>query len=84
MLRRMLRIDLMDYRGESGSFIPSVDVLSHARASRTLEEKTKILQGKLDPTRSRVERVALAPQDKQVVLKLTQEIRFAIEIAMVS
>ena len=51
---------------------------------RTLEEKKKILQGKLDPTRSRVERVMLAPQDKQEVLKLTQEIRFAIEIAMVS
>ncbi|RXW16871.1 hypothetical protein EST38_g8985 [Candolleomyces aberdarensis] len=49
---------------------------------RTLEEKKKILQGKMDPTRSRVERVMLAPQDKQVVLKLTQEIRFAIEIAM--
>ncbi|RXW12249.1 hypothetical protein EST38_g13605 [Candolleomyces aberdarensis] len=49
---------------------------------RTLEEKQKILQAKVDPTRSRVERVMLAEQDKQEVLKLTQEIRFAIEIAM--
>ena len=75
---------MTDYHGESSSSIPSVNVLSHARASRTLEEKRKILQGKLDPTRSRVERVALAPQDKEEVLKLTQEIRFAIEITMVS
>ena len=52
--------------------------------SSTLEEKKKILQDKVDPTRSRVERVMLTPQDKQEVLKLTQEIRFAIEIAMVS
>ena len=73
----------MDYHGES-LFIPSIDVLSHARAPRTLEEKRKILQGKLDPTRSRVEHVALAPQDKEEVRKLTQEIRFAIEITMVS
>ena len=52
--------------------------------SSTLEEKTKILQDKVDPNRSRVERVMLTLQDKQEVLKLTQEIRFAIEIAMVS
>ncbi|KAJ2928074.1 hypothetical protein H1R20_g9012, partial [Candolleomyces eurysporus] len=49
---------------------------------RTLEEKQKILKAKVDPTRSGVERVMLAPQDKQLVLKITQEIRFAIEIAM--
>ncbi|KAJ2929070.1 hypothetical protein H1R20_g8021, partial [Candolleomyces eurysporus] len=49
---------------------------------RTLEEKQKMLQEKVNPARSRVERVMLAPQDKQEVLKLTQEIRFAIEIAM--
>ncbi|RXW14017.1 hypothetical protein EST38_g11837, partial [Candolleomyces aberdarensis] len=49
---------------------------------RTLDEKQKILQGKMDPTRSRVERTMLAMQDKQDVLKLTQEVRFAIEIAM--
>ena len=52
--------------------------------SRTLEEKKKILQDKVDPARSRTERVMLAPQDKQEVLKLTREIRFAIEIAIVS
>ena len=52
--------------------------------SRTLEEKEKLLKSKLDPTRSRVEHVALAPQDKEEVRKLTQEIRFAIEITMVS
>ena len=84
MFRRRRRTGLTDYHGESSSFIPSVDVLSHASASRTLEEKRKILQGKLDPTRSRVECVALAPQDKEEVLKLSQEIRFAIEITMVS
>ncbi|KAJ2927396.1 hypothetical protein H1R20_g9698, partial [Candolleomyces eurysporus] len=49
---------------------------------RTLEEKQKILQVKLDPNRSGVERAILAAQDKQEVLKLTQEVRFAIEIAM--
>ncbi|KAJ2930709.1 hypothetical protein H1R20_g6381, partial [Candolleomyces eurysporus] len=49
---------------------------------RTLEEKQKILQDKVDPTRSWVGRGILASQDKQLVLKLTQEIRFAIEIAM--
>ncbi|KAJ2926092.1 hypothetical protein H1R20_g11007, partial [Candolleomyces eurysporus] len=49
---------------------------------RTLEKNQKILQAKVDPTRSGVERVVLAAQDKQEVLKLTQEIRFAIEIAM--
>ncbi|RXW21208.1 hypothetical protein EST38_g4650 [Candolleomyces aberdarensis] len=49
---------------------------------RTLEEKKKILQDKVDPTRSSVERVMLTTQDKQEVLKLTQEVRFAIEIAM--
>ena len=43
-----------------------------------------LLQDKVDSTRSRAERVMLASQDKQEVLKLTQEIRFAIEIAMVS
>ena len=57
---------------------------AHAGLCRTLEKKQKILQAKVDPTRSGVERVMLAPQDKQEVLKLTQEIRFAIEIAMVS
>jgi hypothetical protein len=41
-----------------------------------------MLEGKL--ARSRLERVVLASVDKQEVLKLTQEIRFAIEIAMVS
>ncbi|KAJ2911890.1 hypothetical protein MD484_g8525, partial [Candolleomyces efflorescens] len=50
--------------------------------SRTLEEKRKVLEGKLDPNRSRAERMLLGPQDKQEVLKLTQEIKFAIEIAM--
>ena len=74
----------MDYHGESGLFIPRVNVLSHVRVSRTLEEKRKILQGKLDPTQSRVECVVLTPQDKREVFKLTQEIRFAIEVAMVS
>ena len=74
----------MDCYGESSLFVRSVDILSHAETSRTLEEKRKILQGKLDPTRSRVERVMLAPQDKEEVLKLTQQIRFAMEIAMVS
>ncbi|RXW13411.1 hypothetical protein EST38_g12443 [Candolleomyces aberdarensis] len=49
---------------------------------RTLEEKQKILQAKVDPTRSGVERAILAMQDKQEVSKLTQEVRFAIEIAM--
>ncbi|KAJ2933760.1 hypothetical protein H1R20_g3334, partial [Candolleomyces eurysporus] len=49
---------------------------------RTLEKQQKILQAKVDPTRSGVERVMLAAQDKQELLKLTQEIRFAIEIAM--
>ncbi|KAJ2929057.1 hypothetical protein H1R20_g8037, partial [Candolleomyces eurysporus] len=49
---------------------------------RSLEEKQKILQDKADPTRSRFERVMLTTQDKQEVLKLTQEVRFAIEIAM--
>ncbi|KAJ2936095.1 hypothetical protein H1R20_g1002, partial [Candolleomyces eurysporus] len=49
---------------------------------RTLEKKQKILKAKVDPTRSGVERVMFAPQDKQQLLKLTQEIRFAIEIAM--
>ncbi|KAJ2924132.1 hypothetical protein H1R20_g12960, partial [Candolleomyces eurysporus] len=49
---------------------------------RTLEEKQKILHAKVDPTRSGVERVMLAAQDKQEVLKLTQEVRCAIEIAM--
>ena len=43
-----------------------------------------LLQDKVDSTRSRAERVVLASQDKQEVLKLTQEIRFAIEVAMVS
>ncbi|KAJ2934718.1 hypothetical protein H1R20_g2382, partial [Candolleomyces eurysporus] len=50
--------------------------------SRTLEKNKKILQAKVDPDRSGVERVMLAAQDKQEVSKLTQEIRFAIEIAM--
>ncbi|KAJ2935368.1 hypothetical protein H1R20_g1726, partial [Candolleomyces eurysporus] len=50
--------------------------------ARTLEEKQKILKDKVDPTRSGFERVMLTAQDKQLVLKLTQEIRFAIEIAM--
>ncbi|RXW20970.1 hypothetical protein EST38_g4887 [Candolleomyces aberdarensis] len=49
---------------------------------RTLERNKKILQDKVDPTRSRVERVMLAEQDEQEMLKLTQEVRFAIEIAM--
>ncbi|KAJ2928991.1 hypothetical protein H1R20_g8097, partial [Candolleomyces eurysporus] len=50
--------------------------------SRTLEGKKKILQDKVDPTRSRIERVMLTAQDKQEMLKLMQEVRFAIEIAM--
>ncbi|RXW19277.1 hypothetical protein EST38_g6574 [Candolleomyces aberdarensis] len=50
--------------------------------SRTLEEKKKILQDKVNPNRSVVDRAILTDQDKQEVLKLTQEIRFAIEIAM--
>ncbi|KAJ2929123.1 hypothetical protein H1R20_g7968, partial [Candolleomyces eurysporus] len=49
---------------------------------RALEGKKKILQDKVDPTRSRIERVMLTTQDKQELLKLTQEVRFAIEIAM--
>ncbi|RXW16104.1 hypothetical protein EST38_g9738, partial [Candolleomyces aberdarensis] len=50
--------------------------------SRTLEEKKKKLQDKVNPNRSGFERAFLTDQDKQAVLKLTQEIRFAIEIAM--
>ncbi|RXW13954.1 hypothetical protein EST38_g11900 [Candolleomyces aberdarensis] len=50
--------------------------------SRTLEQKKEILQDKLNPNRSGFDRAFLADQDKQAVLKLTQEIRFAIEIAM--
>ncbi|KAJ2932457.1 hypothetical protein H1R20_g4648, partial [Candolleomyces eurysporus] len=50
--------------------------------SRTLKEKKKKLQGKVNPNRSSVDRAFLTDQDKQEVLKLTQEIRFAIEIAM--
>ncbi|KAJ2934012.1 hypothetical protein H1R20_g3090, partial [Candolleomyces eurysporus] len=50
--------------------------------SRTLEEKKKILQDKINPNRSSIDRAFLTDQDKQEVLKLTQEIRFAIEIAM--
>ena len=51
---------------------------------RTLEEKRKILQGKPNPTGSRVEREMPAPQDKQEVVKLMREIGFAIELAIVS
>ena len=43
-----------------------------------------LLQDKVLLTRSRTERVMLASHDKREVLKLTREIRFAIEIAMVS
>ncbi|RXW12931.1 hypothetical protein EST38_g12923 [Candolleomyces aberdarensis] len=50
--------------------------------SRALEEKKRILQDKVNPNRPVVERAILTDQDKQEVLKLTQEIRFAIEIAM--
>ncbi|RXW23976.1 hypothetical protein EST38_g1899 [Candolleomyces aberdarensis] len=50
--------------------------------SRTLEEKKKMLQDKVNPNRSGVDRAILTDQDKQEVLKLTREIRFAIEIAM--
>ncbi|RXW11781.1 hypothetical protein EST38_g14074 [Candolleomyces aberdarensis] len=50
--------------------------------SRTLEQKKEILQDKLNPNRSGVDRAFLTDQDKQAVLKLTQEIRLAIEIAM--
>ncbi|KAJ2930742.1 hypothetical protein H1R20_g6350, partial [Candolleomyces eurysporus] len=50
--------------------------------SRTLEEKKKILQDKVNLNRSNIDRAFLTDQDKQAVLKLTQEIRFAIEIAM--
>ncbi|RXW15254.1 hypothetical protein EST38_g10598 [Candolleomyces aberdarensis] len=49
---------------------------------RTVDEKQKILQAKVDPTRSGVERAVLAAQDKEELLRLTQEVRFAIEIAM--
>ncbi|KAJ2926045.1 hypothetical protein H1R20_g11047, partial [Candolleomyces eurysporus] len=49
---------------------------------RTLEGKKKILQDKVDPTRPRIERVMFTTQDKQELLKITQEVRFAIEIAM--
>ncbi|KAJ2930517.1 hypothetical protein H1R20_g6579, partial [Candolleomyces eurysporus] len=47
-----------------------------------LERKKKILQDKVDPTRSRIEHVMLTTQDKQELLKLMQEVRFAIKIAM--
>ena len=65
-------------------FIPNLDILIHAGMLRTLEEKRKILQGKPNPTGSRVECEMPAPQDKQEVLKIMREIRFAIELAMVS
>ncbi|RXW23945.1 hypothetical protein EST38_g1906 [Candolleomyces aberdarensis] len=50
--------------------------------SRTLEEKKEKLQDKVNPNRSGFDRAFLTDQDKQAVLKLTQEIRFSIEIAM--
>ncbi|KAF5336335.1 hypothetical protein D9611_006656 [Ephemerocybe angulata] len=50
--------------------------------ARIVEEKKDILERRLDPNRSSLERVILSPQDKEEVLKITQEIRFAIEIAL--
>ncbi|KAF5336334.1 hypothetical protein D9611_006657 [Ephemerocybe angulata] len=50
--------------------------------ARIVEEKKEILEHRLDPNRSSLERVILSPQDKEEVLKITQEIRFAIEIAL--
>ncbi|KAF6756393.1 hypothetical protein DFP72DRAFT_846704 [Ephemerocybe angulata] len=51
--------------------------------ARIVQEKREILEHRLDPNRSSLERVILSPQDKEEVLKITQEIRFAIEIALV-
>lgn len=50
--------------------------------ARTIEEHTQILGAKLNPARSTAERVFLHPQDRQTIAKITQEIRFAVEIAM--
>ncbi|KAF5336455.1 hypothetical protein D9611_006666 [Ephemerocybe angulata] len=47
-----------------------------------VEESQKILEERLDPKRSKIERFILSPRDKEEVLKITQEISFAIEIAM--
>ncbi|KAF5338082.1 hypothetical protein D9611_014199 [Ephemerocybe angulata] len=50
--------------------------------SLTLLEKTELLQRKLDPTRSKVERAILSTEDKDEIIKITQEITMVIEIAM--
>ncbi|KAF6756399.1 hypothetical protein DFP72DRAFT_1044960 [Ephemerocybe angulata] len=42
--------------------------------ARIVHEKKEILERRLDPTRSSLERVILSPQDKEEVLKITQEI----------
>ncbi|KAF5336330.1 hypothetical protein D9611_006653 [Ephemerocybe angulata] len=47
-----------------------------------VEESQKVLEERLDPKRSKIERFILSPRDKEEVLKITQEISFAIEIAM--
>ncbi|KAF5339170.1 hypothetical protein D9611_011149 [Ephemerocybe angulata] len=50
--------------------------------AQAIEQHRQTLEGKLDPTRSKAERVFLHPQDRQAVAKITQEIRFAVEISM--
>ncbi|KAF6756391.1 hypothetical protein DFP72DRAFT_1044954, partial [Ephemerocybe angulata] len=50
--------------------------------SLTLLDKTELLQRKLDPTRSKVERVILSTEDKDEIIKITQEVTMVIEIAM--
>ncbi|KAF6756378.1 hypothetical protein DFP72DRAFT_846691 [Ephemerocybe angulata] len=51
--------------------------------SRTLREKEELLKQKLNPNRSKIERAILSSKDKEDVLKVTQEIKTVIEIAMV-
>lgn len=53
------------------------------RPTSALEEKKNILRDKVNATRLSAERVMLTPQEKQAVLKITQEINFAIELAFV-
>ncbi|KAF6756401.1 hypothetical protein DFP72DRAFT_285263 [Ephemerocybe angulata] len=50
--------------------------------ARIVEDKKEILEQRLAPDRSKLKRFILSPQDKAEVLAITQEIRFAIEIAM--
>ncbi|KAF5336475.1 hypothetical protein D9611_006642 [Ephemerocybe angulata] len=50
--------------------------------SRTLREKEELLKQKLNPNRSKIERAILSSKDKEDVLKVTQEIKTVIEIAM--